>query len=329
MALSDSTTYPKPPGQERPYPKPTKIGRAPFKIPNLDLDGETAFEIYGDLESGKVPLIALHGGPGIPHGYLLPVSLVLTDYDIPVVMYDQIGCGESTHFPDHMGDATLWTPELFMAELDNLIQSLGIKKFDLLGQSWGGMLAALYTATMQPLGLRKLIISNSPVSINAWMQAANKLRAAMPADIQNILSQCEKEGKTDTPEYEAATNEFNKRHSCRLETHPKELVEPFQAWRNDPTVCMTMFGASDFDISGSLKFFSVEEDLKKLTVEVVPGGILLMNGYFDVAQDECMMPFFKEPSAKVKWVRFGLSSHCPQLEETEKFIQALGSFLEN
>jgi hypothetical protein len=33
MALPDSVIYPKPPGQERPYPKPTKIGKTPFKIP--------------------------------------------------------------------------------------------------------------------------------------------------------------------------------------------------------------------------------------------------------------------------------------------------------
>ena len=163
-----------------------------------------------------------------------------------------------------MGDTGLWTPELFMAELDNLRQTLRIQNFDLLGQSWGGMLAALYTVTVQPVGLRKFIISNSPASMRTWMTVANKLRTAMPLDIQNILARCEKEGKTDTLEYEAAINEFNKRHSCRLDTLPKELVEPFQAWVSDPTVCMTMFGASDFEISGSLKSFSIEEDLKRL-----------------------------------------------------------------
>ncbi len=142
MTLPGSTTYPKPPGQERPYPKPTKTGKAPFKIPNYNLQGETAYEIYGDLKSGKVPLIALHGGPGIPHGYLRPLSLVFTDYGIPIVMYDQIGCGDSTHYPDRMDDGAFWTPELFMDELDNLKEVLGIKEFDLLGQSWGGMLVA-------------------------------------------------------------------------------------------------------------------------------------------------------------------------------------------
>lgn len=38
--------------------------------------------------------------------------------------------------------------------------------------------------------------------------------------------------------------------------------------------------------------------------------------------------FFKEPSTKIKWVQFGLSAHFPLLEETEKFILALGSFMD-
>jgi hypothetical protein len=133
----------------------------------------------------------------------------------------------------------------------------------------------------------------------------------------------------DTPEYGAATDEFSKRYMCRLDPLPKEVIQTFMAWKEDPTVTETMFGKSDFDISGSLRSWTVEKDLKKLTVELVPGGILLMNGYFDLEQNECMLPFFTEPSAKVKWVRFGLSAHGPQLEETEKYIKALGDFLEN
>ena len=73
----------------------------------------------------------------------------------------------------------------------------------------------------------------------------------------------------------------------------------------------------------------IKEQLKKLTPEVAPGGVLLMNGYFEIAQDEGMMPLFRVPSAKVKWVRFRLSSHSPRLEETEKCILALGSFLKS
>jgi proline-specific peptidase len=329
MTLPDSITYPKPPGQERPYPNPTRIGRASFNIPNYNLLGETAYEIYGDLENGKIPLLALHGGPGFKHDYLRPISLILIDYGIPVVMYDQIGCGDSTHFPDRMGDTAFWTPELFMAELDNLRDVLGIENFDLLGYSWGGMLAAQYAITRLPIGLRKLIISDSPVSLTRWMKSTNELLKGLPAEIQETIRVCEEEDKTHSSEFEAAANEFNKRFSCRLDTTPRELIAAIQDATKDPTVQMTMFGLSDFNVTGSLRTLSLEDDLKKLTAEVVPGGILLMNGYFDVAQDDCMLPFFTEPSAKVKWIRFGLSSHCPQLEETEKFVTALGKFLQD
>lgn len=328
MTLLNSITYPKPPGQERPYPNPTRIGRASFNIPNYGLQGETAYEIYGDLETGKVPLIALQGGPGFKHDYLRPISLVLIDYGIPVVMYDQIGCGDSTHFPDRMGDTAFWTLEFFMAELDNLRDVLGIKNFDLLGHSWGGMLAAQYTITRLPIGLRKLIICDSPASLTRWMKSAYELLEGLPAEIRETIRLSEAEGKTQSPEFEAAADEFNKRFSCRLDPPPRELIEAIQDVKKDPTVQMTMFGLSDFNVTGSLRTLSLEDDLKKLTAEVVAGGILLMNGHFDIAQDDCMVPFFKEPSAKVKWIHFGLSSHFPQLEETEKFVKALGVFLE-
>lgn len=96
--------------------------------------------LWGDLSSNKTPLICLHGGPGVPSNYLLPISLIHTDHSIPVLMYHQIGCGKSTHFADKKDDASFWTPELFMTELDNVKSHLGIKDFYLLGQSWGWVL---------------------------------------------------------------------------------------------------------------------------------------------------------------------------------------------
>lgn len=139
-----------PPGQERHYPEADKTGRITFQDAKLGIDGETAYWIWGDLSSGKVPLIALHGGPGIPHGYMLPISLISEDCGIPVLMYDQIGCGESTRFKDRKGDDSFWTPELFIEELENVVQQLDVQQFDLLGHSWGATLAALYATRRQP-----------------------------------------------------------------------------------------------------------------------------------------------------------------------------------
>jgi hypothetical protein len=83
--------------------KPTKTDKAPFKAPSQALQGEIAYDIYGELESGEVPLIALLGELFIPHAYLLLLSLLLTDYDISVAMYYSISVVSSTGFPDRIG----------------------------------------------------------------------------------------------------------------------------------------------------------------------------------------------------------------------------------
>ncbi|KAF8143320.1 Alpha/Beta hydrolase protein [Mycena galopus ATCC 62051] len=242
-----------------------------------------------------------------------------------------MGCGASTRFRDRAGDAALWTPDLFAAELDNLIRTLGIERFDLLGQSWGGMLATWFVTQGRwesARGLRKLVICDSLASFETWMKVSKELRAALPAETRAVLDRCEAAGETEgNQEYEAAVTEFNRRHQCRLDPLPVELEEAFVAWMEDATVQMTMFGPSDWDISGSLRGFSIEGELCKLTKERVPGGLLLVNGQFDIAQDECMRPFWREATTKTKWVRFALSAHAPQLEETETFIFELGSFL--
>ena len=62
---------------------------------------------------------------------------MLTPSSIPVVFYDQIGNGESSHIKNKPD--TFWRAELFMDELDNLLKKLGIyDDFELLGHSWGG-----------------------------------------------------------------------------------------------------------------------------------------------------------------------------------------------
>lgn len=245
---------PSPPGQVRSYPKPDKTGKIPFSYEKTGLKGETFYKQWGNLSSSsKVPLICLHGGPGATHSYLLPICLINKDFDIPVIMYDQVGCGESTRFKDRKGDGEFWTPELFMAELDNLKSHLGIKEFDLLGQSWGGMLGGQYAIDRQPPGLRKLIISDSPSDMKVWVKVANRLREDLPKNVQETLTRLEKEGKTDTEEYEEAVVVFYRRHVCRVNPFPAEMNAVMEALKEDNTVYETMNGPSEFYVIGTLK----------------------------------------------------------------------------
>src|SRR2546423_9868468 len=126
------------------------------------LDGETVetwFQITGELrEGGPAPLIVLHGGPGAAHDYLL--SLVdLAGDGRAVIHYDQLGNGRSTHLPDPGAD--FWTVELFVRELHNLVDALGVRdRHHVLGQSWGGFLAQEYAFT-QPNGLQSLVLADT------------------------------------------------------------------------------------------------------------------------------------------------------------------------
>lgn len=53
---------------------------------------------------------------------------------------------------------------------------------------------------------------------------------------------------------------------------------------------------------------------------------LIINGWFDEAQDISVVPFF-EKIPRVKWVQFAESSHTPFFEEKERYLQVVGDFL--
>jgi L-proline amide hydrolase len=167
-------------------------------------------------------------------------------------MYDQLGCGHSTHLPEKNGDGDFWTVDLFLSELDNLLSHLGIQNdYDLLGQSWGGMLGASH-AIRQPKGLNKLVIADSPASMALWVEAAEKLRQQLPPDVQAILKKHEDDGTTDSEEYEKAMEVFYDKHVCRTKPTPKEFLASMVALKGDMTVYLTMCVPSPPRLSTSL-----------------------------------------------------------------------------
>ncbi|TMV86084.1 alpha/beta hydrolase, partial [Thioclava sp. BHET1] len=82
----------------------------------------TWYRVTGDIGSGKTPLIVAHGGPGCTHDYVDSFKDI-AGTGRAVIHYDQIGNGRSTHLPGKGPE--FWTPALFVAELDNLIDHLG------------------------------------------------------------------------------------------------------------------------------------------------------------------------------------------------------------
>src|SRR5438270_4653968 len=207
-------------------PMPESEGTISFRL-NGDT-AETWYRMAGELHPGDpsapAPLVVLHGGPGASHDYLLSIADLAGD-GRAVVHYDQTGNGRSTHYPERGAD--FWTVDLFVRELHSLVTALGIAdRHHVLGQSWGGFLAQEYALT-QPAGLRSLVLADTAASFPDFVAEANRLRAELPPEVEATLRRHEEAGTTDDQEYEEACMVFYKRHLCRLETWPDELVESF------------------------------------------------------------------------------------------------------
>lgn len=215
-------------------------GEAPFDVPTAGKPCKTWYKVSGDLKSGIPPLVVLHGGPGCPHQYVEIIAQLTPLFGIPVVLYDQLGNGRSTRLPEKNGDTQFWTVDLFIDELHNLLDHLGIHdNFSVLGQSWGGMLAASF-AIQQPRGLHKLIIADSPASIQLWMEGAALWKLQLPQEVQDMLHKHEAEGTTTHKDYVKATQVFYENFLCRLKPMPQSLQASFQALEGDSTVYGTM-----------------------------------------------------------------------------------------
>ncbi|STV75416.1 proline iminopeptidase [Klebsiella michiganensis] len=287
-------------------------GYAPFR------HYQTWFRVCGDIDSGLTPLVVAHGGPGCTHDYVDAFRDIALS-GRAVIHYDQLGNGRSTHLPQQPAD--FWQPALFLDELANLLLHLNIAdNYALLGQSWGGMLGAEHAVT-QPKGLKALIIANSPASMALWLQGAAKLRAQLPADVQQTLLDHEAAGTLDSAEYKAASAVFYQRHVCRLDPLPAEVRRTFDAHGCRPDGLSRHEWPTEFHVIGSMKAWTIIDRLARITVPV-----LLISGRYDEATPEVVQPFMDHISG-AEWVIFEASSHMPHVEERELCMKTVNDFL--
>ncbi len=281
--------------------------------------GETWYRIVGDLSNGKTPVMVLHGGPGAGHNYTIAIADLIAQSGRAAILYDQLGCGNSTHLPD--APKEFWTPELFMEELTLLTKHLGISdSYSIIGQSWGGMLGMQF-ATHRPAGLKALIVADSPAGMKIWVSEANKLRAQLPPEVEATLKKHEAAETTEDPEYIAAVDVFYERHLCRVPM-PPDVAESFAQMAADPTVYHTMNGPSEFHVVGSLKNWDIHDQLHKINVPT-----LLVSGAYDEATP-AMVSEIQYRIPDVVWELFPESSHMPHIEEPARFKRIVNAFLD-
>ena len=277
---------------------------------------ETWYKLVGEqTDEKKLPLLCLHGGPGVPHDYLESLEAIAAT-GRQVIFYDQLGCGNSTH----VDDPALWTVDLFVEEVDVVRQALGLEKIHLLGQSWGGMLTMEYMLT-QPKGVASITVASSPSSIPMWLAEANRLRTELPTEVQETLTQHEEAGTTESEAYQQAMQVFYDRYVCRVVPNPDYVLRSFAKLAEWPQVYHTMNGPSEFHVVGVIKDWDVTSRLGEIATPA-----LITTGRYDEAT-----PLIGETVHKgikgSQWIVFENSAHMAHAEEPERYMAVLADFL--
>jgi proline iminopeptidase len=118
------------------YTVPETVAQDP-SLPHVVIDGVTYHaETFGDPSNPVV--ITVHGGPGGDYRSILSLQALSDEYFI--VFFDQRGAGLSPRVnPDEITLASA------IADLDSIVDYYGKgKPVDLVGHSWGAMLASAY-----------------------------------------------------------------------------------------------------------------------------------------------------------------------------------------
>lgn len=277
-----------------------------------EIGGISDIDELGD-EGNRIPLVTLHGGPGgTSCGFTRLYGL---ESDRPVLRYDQLGTGRSGR-PD---DISLWTVDRYVDELHILRQELGLQQIHLLGHSWGGALAAAYVLEKGTAGIVSLTLSSPLLSSPAWMEDANKLRAQLPAAVQQVLDEHEAAGTTDSEEYAAATDEFYRRY-----VRGGERLEPLAACagaNGNSVIYEYMWGVTEFNATGTLVDFDVTGRLGEIDIPV-----LLIGGEFDEARPERLAEFQGMlPDARLETIED--AAHGTISRQPEAYRRRLEAFL--
>ena len=137
--------------------------------PEVDL----AYESYG-ATSSATPVIVANGGPGLSHVYMLQNDVwTRLSRSRLIVFYDQRGTGKSKHVkPD-----AAWGMDAQVADMEAVRAKFGFQKFDLVGNSYGGLLAMAYAGPHLE-HIEKLFLSDSAAP--AWKDIVRVLQTSSP-----------------------------------------------------------------------------------------------------------------------------------------------------
>lgn len=280
------------------------------------LEYKTYYRVVGKNMGNKKPLVLLHGGPGSTHNYFEVLDRIAEEDGRQLVMYDQIGCGNS--YVENRPD--LWNSKVWIEELIELRKHLGLDEIHLLGQSWGGMQTLEYVCNYKPEGLKSIILSSTLPASWLWAEEAQRMIAQMPQDMQDAIKKATESGDYSSPEYQAAEAEYMHQHCAGevTENDPECLRRPKKAGRESYVVG---WGPNEFTPLGTLKDYDVIDQLGDIKEPA-----LIINGGNDLCTPY-VAKFMYDRIPNSEWELFRTCRHMCFVEDNDHYVEVLKKWM--
>lgn len=270
-------------------------------------DVDLGYETYGAQGGNALPVIAVNGGPGLSHAYMVVGDLwQKVALSRLVVFYDPRGTGMSKRVaPNAPQDI-----DAQVADLEAVRAHLGLEKVALVGDSFGGLISMAYAAA-HPEHVGKLVLSDSAAPSLKGM--VNLFAQTFP-DIEEEDGEVAKKLSADP---DAAARAGLKNH-FRMIFYSPEKRDAYLAQCGDlgfePAVNNAVWkSAEKLDLTSALGQFHFP--------------VLVINGRYDmnVAPVTAWNIAHAIPGSQL--VFFEKSGHLPAYEEPERYQKVLEDFL--
>lgn len=280
------------------------------------LEYKTYYRIVGKKTGDKKPLVLLHGGPGSTHNYFEVLDGLAEEDGRELIMYDQLGCGNS--YVENRPD--LWNAKVWIEELMALREHLGLEEIHLLGQSWGGMQTLEYVCNYKPEGLKSIILSSTLPASWLWAEEQQRMIAQLPKEMQEAIAEATESGDYSSPEYQAAEAEYMRQH-CAGEVPadaPECLRRPKKTGRESYVVG---WGPNEFTPLGTLKDYDVTGQLADIQEPalIISGGNDLCTPY--------VAKYMYDRIPDAQWELFRTCRHMCYVEDNERYVELLKEWL--
>jgi proline iminopeptidase len=220
---------------------------------------------------------------------------------------------------DQPDDASLWTVERYVEEVEEVRKGLGLEQFVLYGHSWGGILAIDYALKYQQ-HLRGLVISNMAAGIQAYLKRIQYWRRQLPAQTQQRLGALEAKEAYDSPQYQnLMLEEVYPLMICRTKPWPEPAMRAFR--HANQSIYVQMQGKSEFLVTGNLKNWERWDRLHEIQVKTLTMGAR----YDEMDPDDMRRMATLMPHATAAYCPNG--SHLCMWDDQQIYFQHLLRFL--